>query len=83
MKNQAESKQMQQLAILLDSIEDPRSQKLAVYSLREIFFLLIAGTLCGYDELTVIASYGREKLVARPANIGENIRIFAIKSHGQ
>ena len=53
---------MQQLAILLDSIEDPRSQKLAVYSLREIFFLLIAGTLCGYDELTVIASYGREKL---------------------
>ena len=47
---------------MLDSLEDPRNQKQAVYPLRELLFLLIAGTLCGYDELTVIASYGREKL---------------------
>lgn len=62
MKNQSELNQMGHLALILDSIEDPRNQKLAMHPLREILFLLVVGTLCGYDELTVIASYGREKL---------------------
>jgi predicted transposase YbfD/YdcC len=62
MKNQLESNHLQHLVLLLDSMEDPRNAKLAVHPLPEILFLLVVGTLCGYDELTVIASYGREKV---------------------
>lgn len=62
MKNQSESNHLKHLVLLLDNMEDPRNVKLAVHPLPEILFLLVVGTLCGYDELTVIASYGREKV---------------------
>ena len=61
MEKQTELKPLNSLSAMLDGLEDPRSQKQAVYPLQEILFLVIVGTLCGCDELTAIAAYGKEK----------------------
>ena len=47
---------------LLEQIEDSRQAKLVRYPLQEVLFLVLIGTLCGCDKLTMIAVFGEEKL---------------------
>jgi predicted transposase YbfD/YdcC len=47
---------------MLESLDDPRNQDLILYPLPEIFFLVIVGSLCGCDELTMVSAFGKEKL---------------------
>jgi len=46
----------------LDQIGDSRNQKIIHYSVPEVLFLVLIGSLCGIDELTVIETFGEEKL---------------------
>ena len=47
---------------LLDEIEDDRNPILVRYPLKEVLFLILVGTLCGCDKLTMISIFGEEKL---------------------
>lgn len=50
------------LSLMLSKIEDPRDQEKVFYPLPEIFFLLIAASLSGCNELTEIQEFGKLKL---------------------
>ncbi len=47
---------------LLCELPDSRQQRKRHYPLEEILFLVIAGVLSGFNDITGIAMFGREKL---------------------
>jgi predicted transposase YbfD/YdcC len=47
---------------IFERIEDSRNQKLIHYTLSEILFLVLIGTLCGCDQLTIMIVFGEEKI---------------------
>jgi len=43
-------------------IDDPRNQRFISYTIPEVLFLLLSGSVCGYNSAIQIAAFGEEKL---------------------